>query len=91
MAEIVEMMRRSMGRTFDEHRQIASGTHAKTHGVVTGRFTVDDDLPPEWPSRHNREVTSGRAGLASRRCASPFLRPHVPLRCDGDGASGGIR
>jgi hypothetical protein len=47
VAEIVEMMRRSMGRAFDEHQQIASGTHANTHGVVTGRFSVDDDLPPE--------------------------------------------
>lgn len=47
VADIVAMMRKSLQEAFDTHRQIASGTHAKTHGVVTGRLTVGDDLPPE--------------------------------------------
>jgi len=45
--EIVAVMRQSLDHAFDEHRQIASGTHAKTHGIVTGRLTVNGDLPPE--------------------------------------------
>ena len=47
VADIVAMMRTSLQEAFDTHRQIASGTHAKTHGVVTGRLTVADGLPPE--------------------------------------------
>jgi len=73
VAEIVEMMRRSMGRTFDEHRQIASGTHAKTHGVVTGRFTVDDDLPPELAF-----PTQPRGDIRPRRASVPPVRKPLP-------------
>jgi hypothetical protein len=32
VADIVAMMRRSLQEAFDTRRQIASGTHAKTHG-----------------------------------------------------------
>ena len=47
IAETVETMARTMGQTFEQHRHAKSGTHAKSHGVVTGSLTVASDLPAE--------------------------------------------
>lgn len=47
IAETVTRMRHLMQIAFEEHRHATSATHAKTHGVVTGRLEVLPDLPPE--------------------------------------------
>lgn len=45
--ETVELMRSTMAKSFEKHRHATSGTHAKSHGVLTGTLRVLDDLPPE--------------------------------------------
>lgn len=47
IAETVTRMTHLMQVAFEEHRHATSATHAKTHGVVTGRLEVLADLPPE--------------------------------------------
>lgn len=47
IAETVARMSHLMQESFEQHRHGTSATHAKTHGVVTGRLRVLDDLPPE--------------------------------------------
>ncbi|MFJ3378854.1 catalase family protein [Curtobacterium sp. NPDC090217] len=47
VSETIALMRQTMKQTFEETRHGTSGTHAKSHGVVTGRFEVLPDLPPE--------------------------------------------
>jgi len=36
--ETVARMRHLMEESFEQHRHATSGTHAKTHGVVTGEL-----------------------------------------------------
>ncbi|KAG8533505.1 uncharacterized protein KY384_002291 [Bacidia gigantensis] len=43
VAEQVNGMQRAQ---FNSHRHCYTGTHARTHGIVKGRLTVKDDLPP---------------------------------------------
>ena len=45
--ETIDRMMRLMEQSFEEHRHATSGTHAKTHGVVTGELRVLDGLPAE--------------------------------------------
>lgn len=45
--ETIDLMRQTMAKSFDAHRHATSGTHAKSHGVMTGTLTVADGLPPE--------------------------------------------
>lgn len=45
--ETIATMRHTMAQTFEVTRHATSGTHAKSHGIVTGRLTVDPDLPAE--------------------------------------------
>jgi len=45
--ETVARMRHLMEESFEQHRHATSGTHAKTHGVVTGELQVLDGLPAE--------------------------------------------
>jgi hypothetical protein len=47
IVETIDLMRHSMEQTFEQTRHGTSGTHAKSHGVVVGRFEVLPDLPPE--------------------------------------------
>lgn len=45
--ETVRTMRHTMEQTFEKLRHQTSGTHAKSHGVVTGTLEVLPDLAPE--------------------------------------------
>lgn len=45
--ETIARMTRLMEQSFEAHRHATSGTHAKTHGVVTGELRVLDGLPAE--------------------------------------------
>jgi hypothetical protein len=45
--ETIETMRLTMAKTFETVRHGTSGTHAKSHGVVTGSLQVLPDLTPE--------------------------------------------
>ncbi len=47
IAETVVRMTHLMQVAFEQHRHATSATHAKTHGVVTGRLQVLEGLPPE--------------------------------------------
>ena len=43
----VDSMLRVNAMTFDQHRHGYRATHAKSHGILRGRLTVREDLPPE--------------------------------------------
>lgn len=45
--ETIATMRHTMEQTFEVTRHATAGTHAKSHGIVTGTLTVHEDLPPE--------------------------------------------
>ncbi|RYZ32272.1 MAG: catalase [Propionibacteriaceae bacterium] len=45
--ETVTTMRHTMQQTFEKLRHQTSGTHAKSHGIVTGSLEVLADLPVE--------------------------------------------
>jgi len=45
--DTIAHMRHTMEQAFELHRKATSGTHAKSHGIVTGSLRVHDDLPPE--------------------------------------------
>ncbi len=47
ITETVARMTHLMHEAFEQHRHATSATHAKTHGVVTGRLHVVEDLPRE--------------------------------------------
>lgn len=46
--ETIATMRHTMEQTFEVTRHATAGTHAKSHGIVTGTLTVHEDLPPEF-------------------------------------------
>ncbi len=43
----ISTMRHTMAQGFEQHRHATSGTHAKSHGIVTGTLTVPSGLEPE--------------------------------------------
>lgn len=84
VADMINVIQKAQ---FNMHRHCYSGTHARTQGLVKGKFIVEDDLPKhlkqgelfaqggEYPLVARYSTEPGDPGLDVSSFLSPHLRP----------------